>query len=156
MTRHDPSSSCQPEQLLLYHYGELERVDRLQVEHHLQHCRACHSELTELQTILKTVPTTAPELSPRELQRFNARVLERVQPRRSWFSWPVLAWALAGTAVVLIAVNLRQQTLTHGPEPTRVPLQMAAEQKMLPDLEFLQNLELLENLDLIQQLETLG
>ncbi len=156
MTRQAQPSSCQPEQLLLYHYAELDGPSRLQVEQHLQHCTACRSELAELQKMLKAVPTTAPELSPTEVHRFNARVLERVQPRRRRFFRPALGWALAGATAVLITLSLRQEIPTPGPGQARAPLKMAAEQDALPDLELLQNLELLENLDLIQQLEKLG
>lgn len=154
MTRQGQSSSCQPEQLLLYHYAELEVASSLQVEQHLQYCSACRSELTALQTALKAVPSTALELSPAEVHRFSVRVMECLPRRR--FARPALGWALAGAAAVLITVNLRHQIPTVAPVPTRAPVMMTAEQNVLPDLELLQNLELLENLDLIQQLETLG
>jgi anti-sigma factor RsiW len=156
MTRKVKIPSCQPEQLLLYHYGELDVAAHLQVQQHLQHCSACRNELATVRTLLKRVPNVATELSSAEIHRFSARVIERLPPRRRRWTRPVLGWTLAGATVVLLTVTLRQSVLTPPLVPTGVPREMMAEKYMLPDLELLQNLDLLENLELLQQLEEMG
>jgi anti-sigma factor RsiW len=157
MTRKVQFPSCQTEQLLLYHYGELGAAGHRQVEQHLQHCPACQTELATMRTVLKAVPTVPTELSPAEIHRFSARVMERLPPRRHPYTRPVLGWALAGmTVALLLTVNQQKSVLTPTLVPTGIPQEISAEKYMLPDLELLQNLELLENLELLQQLEEMG
>lgn len=157
MTRKVKIPSCQPELLLLYHYGELEAAAHLQVKQHLQQCSACRNELATVRTVLERVPSVAAELSPAEIHHFSQRVMKRLQPRRRPWTRPVLGWALAGvTVTLLLTVNLQESVLTPTLVPTGIPQEISAEKYMLPDLDLLQNLELLENLELLQQLEEMG
>lgn len=148
--------SCRPQQLLLYYYAELGAEDLRQVEQHLQSCSGCRAELSELQTLLNAVPAITPELSSVDLDRFSARVVEQVQPQRRWFARPALGLALAGSAVLLITLNLHTLLPESAPVQHKSPLMMTADQDVLFNLDLLQNLELLEDLELIQQLEQLG
>ncbi len=147
--------SCQPQQLLLYYYADLEAEDHRQVEQHLQSCTVCRAELSELQKLLDAVPVLTPELSSVELDRFSARVVEQVQPQRRWFVRPALGLALAGASVLLITLNLHTLLPESAPEH-KSPLTMTVDQDVLLNLDLLQNLELLEDLELMQQLERLG
>lgn len=155
MSGKDQTSSCRPEQLLLYHYAELDAADRQRVEQHLQHCSACCSELAELQELLNSVPRQAAEVTPAEVQRFSSRVMENLPPKRRALTRPALGLTLAGAALVLISVNLDRPDQTMPPSSGRSLIKVPAVQGGLPDLELLRNLELLENLDLVERLDRL-
>ena len=148
--------SCQPQQLLLYHYAELDAASLQQVEQHLRDCPTCRAELSELQSLLNKMPSAVPELSPVELDRFSARVMAQVQPRRRWFAQPAWGLALAGVAALLITLNLHTLLPTSAPVPVKMSSIMTDDQDVLLNLDLLQSLELLEDFDLIQQLEQLG
>lgn len=156
MNRQDQPFSCQPQRLLLYHYAELDAVEQGQVEQHLQCCFDCRVELAALQELLSVVPEVVPELMPVELDRFTARVMKQVKPRRPWFVRPGLGWALAGGAALLLVMNLDIVPQTSSPVSTQPPLAITADPDVLSNLEFLQTLELLEDFELIQQLGELG
>lgn len=151
MTSIDPISACPTEELILFHYGELDGADKLRVEQHLQQCHSCGNELGKLRKFLALVPTGVPELTASELRDFNSRVMAQL-PRRRRFGRPALGWALAGALVLMLTLNLRQQIEPHVPAPAP----MVAEQEVLDQIELLQNLDLLENLDLLQQLASQG
>lgn len=156
MTEREQGSSCQPEQLLLYHYGELDAADGRRVEQHLQHCAACRAELAELRALLNSLPQVDSELSPAELQRFSSRVMDQLPAKQRHLSRPALGWSLAGVAVLLITLNLGRQLPPNVPQPSKTAVKSATEPGNLPDPELLQNLDLLENFDLVQQLDRLG
>lgn len=147
--------SCRSQQLLLYCYAELGAEDLRQVEQHLQSCSVCRAELSELQKLLDTVPAITPELSPVELDRFSARVMEHVQPQHRWFARPAWGLALAGGVALLITLNLNILLPESAPVQPKSPL-MTADQDVLLNLDLLQDLRLLEDLELIQELEQLG
>lgn len=151
MTSKTQFNACPTEQLILFHYGDLDDADKLQVEHHLQTCSDCRSKLGELRKFLNQVPTGVPEITASELRSFTSRVMHNL-PRQPRFSRPALGWALAGALVLLLTLNLRQQI----EPPAPAPAPMVAEQEVLDRLELLQNLDLLENLDLLQQLASQG
>ena len=156
MTRHEQADTCRPEQLLLYHYGELTDPERVEVERHLQRCPACRDELAELQRLLAAVPASGIELTPAEVERFSSRVMERLPSRRrSHLSRPMLGWSLAGAAVLLITFNLGRQIPNQVPPPEKSEVKIAAVTPGMPDLDLLQNLDLLENFELVQQLDKL-
>lgn len=151
MTKETQSSACPSEQLILYHYAELEEGTRRQVEHHLQQCDRCRTELSALRNVLGLVPTVRPELTAGELSNFSSRVMQK-RPRPRRFGTPALGWALAATVVLLLTWNLGPQVEA----PIPLPKQLTAEQEVLQQFDLLQNLDLLENLDLLQQLDRLG
>ena len=151
MTSIDPISACPTEELILFHYGELDGADKLRVEQHLQQCRSCCNELGNLREFLNLVPAGVPELSASELRSFNSRVMAQL-PRRRRFSRPAMGWALAGALVLMLSLNLRQQIEPQVPAPAP----MVAEQEVLDKFELLQNLDLLDNLEVLQQLASQG
>ncbi|WP_020676579.1 anti-sigma factor family protein [Geopsychrobacter electrodiphilus] len=151
MTSKTQLNACPTEQLSLFHFGDLDDADKLQVEQHLQTCSLCRSELAEIRKFLNLVPTGVPELTDGELTNFSARVMKKL-PQRRRFSRPALGWALAGALVMTLTLNLRQQI----EPPVPVVTTQVAEQEVLDQFELLQNLDLLENLDLLQQLASQG
>lgn len=156
MTKSATLASCRPEQLLLYHYDELDAAGRLQLEEHLRACAICRQELQNLQMDLQALPTIKLELSPAEVHRFSGRVMARVRQRRRFVS-PALGWSMAGVVTLLIALNLQQPMfLKQQSFPAPRSPGMSSELEVLPDLNLLQDLELLENLELVQQLAGKG
>ena len=155
MTKKIQITNCPTEELILYHYGELEEEASLRVEKHLQGCPDCRSELISLKDVLTQASFDVPELSKSELKTFNSRVMQNL-PRRRRFGYPALGWTLAGAVVVLLSFNIQQRNNMPGPKLQSVPVQMTAEQEVLNQFELLQNLDILENLDLLQKLDRLG
>jgi hypothetical protein len=151
MTKIEPTSACPTGDLLLFHYGELDDAGELRIEQHLQQCHNCCKELDKLRKFLNLLPTAKPDLSATELRRFNSRVMSQL-PRRRRLNKLALGWTLAGAVVLMLTLNLGQQTEPQIPAPA--PL--VAEQEILENLELLQNLDLLENLELLQQLASQG
>jgi len=156
MTGHEQAESCQSEQLFLYHYGELNGQERLNVEQHLHVCPGCRNELTELRRLLAAVPRPDSELTSAEVERFCSRVMEHLPVRRHRvLTRPVLGWSLAGAVVLLLTFNLGQEIPDRTAPPDNAPVKIVAVQSGLPDLELLQNLDLLENFELVLQLDEL-
>lgn len=147
---------CRPENLTLYHYGELEPSDRARVESHLLECAACRHELAQLQSVLEVLPKRKPEFSPQEIRTFNARVNRRLHRRFRRFFEPSLGWSLAASTAVLLMMILYAPAPGPQQSSTKVTRQISGEIERLPDPELLLNLELLENLDLLQELEETG
>ncbi|WP_027715015.1 zf-HC2 domain-containing protein [Desulfuromonas sp. TF] len=149
-------SPCLRENMTLFHYGELERADRLGMEKHLQGCSACRRELALLRSTLKILPKREPEFSPGEIRAFNERVVRRIRPRLRQSFRPAFGWSLAATAAVLLMVTLHSPAPAPQQPSQEMALQTDAEIERLPEPELLLNLELLENLDLLQELEETG
>lgn len=155
MTRDVHPKPCPTEQLLPFHYAELDDAERRQVEQHLQLCPDCRTELDSLRGFLTQIPTTRPELSTAELQKFSARVMQKL-PHRRLCGNPALSWALATAVVVMLTLGLWPQREAPVSAPAGIAAPIMAEQEVVEQLELLQNLELLENLDLLQQLASQG
>ena len=95
------------EQLILYHYGEVEGRDR--IASHLEACASCRAGFQALQRVLTAVNTLP---VPQRTQGYGAEVWRQVSgqivqaaaPRRLdfWqlFQWP--RWALAGGLALLV------------------------------------------------------
>lgn len=155
MNKPSEHSSCRPENLILFHYGELDVADRLRVEEHIQGCAACRRELAELRSALEVLPKGEPEFSPAEIRAFNERVSRRLRPRSRQLLGPALGWSFAAAAAVLLVTLYLPAPGPQRP-PLEVTLQTGGEMERLPEPELLLNLELLENLDLLQELEGTG
>lgn len=154
MTREVQHISCSTEQLTLFYYAELDEASERQLEQHLQLCSHCRSELADLRATLKFVSSAVPELSAGEVQKFTNRVMKNLPRRR--FNRPVLGWALAGAAALMLILSLQPQIEILIPVPAREAVPLMAEQEVASQLELLQTLDLLENLDLLQQLAGQG
>jgi len=118
--------------LVLYHYGELSRESRERVATHLPGCPACASYLKELAALLAlTVNTDEPgEEFWQNYSRELRHKLAELQEQKSW--WQELpaalrAWtlpALAGTAVIALAVTLNTFNQTTSDVPAVDPALM--------------------------------
>ena len=97
------------EQLILYHYGEVEGRDR--IASHLEACASCRANYQALQRVLEAVNTMP---VPQRTQGYGAEVWRQLRPqivqatalRRLdfWqlFQWP--RWAVAGALASLVLI----------------------------------------------------
>lgn len=142
--------------LVLYHYGDLSGDSRDQLASHLRACPACASYLKELAALLPlTVNTNEPDQEFwQNYSREMRHKLADLQEKKSW--WQALQaalrpWtlpALAGTAVIALAVTLNTSNKTT----TDVP---AADPALMEVLPMAENLELFNNMDVLENIEVL-
>jgi anti-sigma factor RsiW len=145
--------ACRPENLILFHYGELDATKRLQVKQHLMECGACREELAQLRAMLGILPKKQLNISPEEIRSFTERVNQSLHPRLNPFFRPVLGWSFAAAAAAaLLLLMLPPERVPQQPSPA-VSLQTGSELNTMLEAEMLLNLELLQNLDLLQELE---
>jgi anti-sigma factor RsiW len=146
------ANGCTEEDLILYHYGELDSEQRRRVEDHLATCPACQEKLRDLERTLAAGSWPYLDYTTTKVRRFTSRVMDRVQgnPRRILPVWGGVITTV--TAMIIALVMLRPGT---APEPDE-SVSLIAEMEVLQDMELLQTLELLEDLDLLQELEGLG
>jgi hypothetical protein len=155
-----PAACAQMEQdLVLYHYGELESAQQSRIQMHTERCEGCREYLREIQSILAL---TAGADEPTEefwsaYSREMRHKLAEIDERPPWWarlgSW-VRPWALpafAATAVVAIAVAF---TLGRGVQrQPEVPVADEALMEALPvaeKLDFFSHMELLDSLELLE------
>ena len=142
--------------LVLYHYGELSGDSRDQLASHLRACPACASYLKELTTLLP-LTVNIDEPGQEFWQNYSREMrhkLADLQEKKSW--WQALQtalrpWtlpALAGTAVIALAVTLNTSNQTT----TDVP---AADPALMEVLPMAENLELFNNMDVLENIEVL-
>jgi anti-sigma factor RsiW len=153
MTNHW-ASRCSEENLVLYHYGELEEAQIREMESHLKGCADCREDLRDLRQTLAALPRPTLEMTGIEARHFASRTMARVQGRSRRRKLSLWGGSLATAAVALFAFF----SLQPGPVPSvpRTQVRMSAQLETLPDLDLLQNLDLLENMDLLQELEIQG
>jgi anti-sigma factor RsiW len=156
MSKPSKSSGCSPENLTLFHYGDMEETERLRVENHLEQCGTCRHELEQLEAVLALLPREERKISPEELGAFSRRLNQRLRPPQRYRFKPALGWSLAAATATLLLVTLHplspvQRQLFPGDAP-----QIGAARQGLPDPDLLLNMELLEKLDLLQELEGPG
>lgn len=142
--------------LVLFHYGDLSAEDRERLATHLRACPGCATYLKELATLLPlTMNTDEPgEEFWQNYSREMRHKLADLQEKKSW--WQELQsalrpWtlpALAGTAVIALAVTLNTANKTT----TDVPVADPALMEVLPMAE---NLELFNNMDVLENIEVL-
>lgn len=147
--KHPKQKVCNDKDLVFFHYGELETLEKRRVQQHLESCADCRNRFAALRDTLAGLPLPDLSLSEVETRRLSARITERAtQPARRgrWM------WGTALAAGSVLALSLWIFPGGFGPF-TGVPLRTEAEIGMLQEMELLQNLELLENLDLLQEFE---
>ena len=149
--------------LVLYHYGDLSAEDHDQLTTHLRACPGCATYLRELAALLPlTVNTDEPdEEFWQNYSREMRHKLAELQEKKFW--WQELQsalrhWtlpALAGTAVIALAVTLNIANKTT----TDVPVADPALMEILPmaeNLELFNNMDVLENIEVLQMMEGSG
>ena len=149
--------------LVLYHYGELSGDSCDQLASHLRACPSCASYLKDLAALLPlTVNTDEPgqqfwENYSREMRH----KLADLQEKKSW--WQALPtalrpWtlpALAGTAVIALAVTLNTSNKTTTDVPSADPALMEV-LPMAENLELFNNMDVLENIEVLEVMEGSG
>ncbi|MGE5216920.1 MAG: anti-sigma factor family protein [Chloroflexota bacterium] len=149
------------ENLMLYHYGDLDGVERATLQKHLQNCVGCSAYLRELGALLPlTIKTDQPP--PSFWSDFNRELRQRLDnatEEKSWrrllaaFVRPRLVPVFAAAAVIALALTF---TLGKNFWPTRDLAQddaaMMEELPVAENLEFFSSMDLLDNLDLLESM----
>jgi hypothetical protein len=147
------------ENLVLFHYGDLDDPERGALEGHLQSCAACANYLQDLGTLLPlTLKTDQPlETFWTDYNRELRQKLDRAEAK-SWaqtfgeFFQPRWMPALATAGVVALALTF---TVGRGIWLTNDSQDDAAILEMLPvaeNLEFFKAMDVLDNLDLLESM----
>jgi anti-sigma factor RsiW len=148
--------------LVLYHYDELNGDARNRVTTHLRRCPGCASYLKELAALL---PLTVIGDEPAEefWQNYSREMRHKLvdlQKKKSWwqavqtFVHPWTVPALAGTAVVALALTLTigKKTTTTNEVINDAP---SADQALIEVLPMAENLELFNNMDVLEDIDVL-
>ena len=149
--------------LVLYHYGDLSAEDRDRLATHLRACLACASYLKELAALLPlTVNTDEPgQEFWQNYSREMRHKLADVQEKKSWLQAlqavlrPWTLPALAGTAVIALAVTLNTSNKTTTEVPSADPALMEV-LPMAENLELFNNMDVLENIEVLEAMEGSG
>ena len=113
---------CRETQTLLtaFHDGELPAADRARVEEHLRGCPECGARLADLARA--DLAAGVPDPGPAYWDRFNARVMDRVEreadvpggtilrPKHGWMRQQLRYLIPAAAAAALPATNVRLST----------------------------------------------
>ena len=158
----DESTACAEleQDLVLFHYGELNGAERQRVGEHLKGCAACAQYLTELGNLLpKTLLTDEPPQAfwndyGRELRQKLAELGVRESRWRKLIS-AFQPWAMPALATSALVALVLTFALGKGIWLTRDTPPPAAEAilEVLPlaeNLDFYRNLEVLDTLELLE------
>lgn len=149
------------ENLVLFHYGDLDGAERSALQTHLKSCTACGGYLKELDTLLPLTlkADQPPETFWTDYNRELRQKLDRAAEKKSWLQTlgelfqPRWMPALATAGVVALALTV---TLGRGVWLTNDPSQDdAAIMELLPvaeNLEFFKAMDVLDNLDLLESM----
>jgi hypothetical protein len=153
------------ETLWLEVHGELSPQVRLKWEKHLEECRSCYQERTQLLHLLKNVNEAVPEpsLSHEEAGTLYNAITGRLKEerrgktgrRRSFFEGHIKPiYALAACCLLIVAFGWfglkgSQQTTRVG----TISDPGAKEQLIVTDMDLLKNLDLLEEMDTLEKLD---
>jgi len=124
---------CRETQTLLtaFHDGELPAADRARVEEHLRGCPECGALLTDLARADQSAGV--PDPGPAYWDRFNARVMDRVdreadgpevavlRPKHGWMRQPLRYLVPAAAAAALVVMVVRYGGMHPGAPTPAVP-----------------------------------
>lgn len=147
------------ENLVLFHYGDLDGAERGALQAHLQSCAACAGYLKELDTLLPLTlkADQPPETFWTDYNRELRQKLDRAD-KKSWIQTlgelfhPRWMPALATAGIVALALTF---TVGRSIWSTNDPQDDAAIMEMLPvaeNLEFFKTMDVLDNLDLLESM----
>jgi hypothetical protein len=134
---------CRETQALLaaFHDGELPAADRVRVEEHLRGCPECGALLADLARADRSAGV--PDPGPAYWDRFNARVMDRVdreadgpgvavlRPKQGWMRQPLRYLVPAAAAAALVVVVIRYGGMHPGAPAPAVP--PAVSERAAPD-----------------------
>ena len=138
---------CRESQTLLtaFHDGELPVADRARVEEHLRGCRECGERLDDLARADQAAGV--PDPGPAYWDRFNARVMDRVdreadgpgvailRPKRGWMRQQLRYLVPAAAAAALVVVVARYGGMGPGAPTTARDGQVPGQAGMPPVLQ---------------------
>ena len=124
---------CRESQKLLtaFHDGELPAADRSRVEEHLRGCADCTALLADLARVDRAAGV--PDPGPAYWERFNARVMDRVEreadgskatvlrPKGGWVRQQLRYLVPAAAAAALVVMVVRYGGMQPGAPPPAVP-----------------------------------
>ena len=148
------------ENLVLFHYGDLDGAERSALQAHLHSCAACAGYLKELETWLPLTlkADQPPETFWTDYNRELRQKLDRAAEKKSWrqtlsdIFQPRWMPAFATAGIVALALTL---TIGRGIWSTNDSQDDAAIMEMLPvaeNLEFFKTMDVLDNLDLLESM----
>jgi hypothetical protein len=117
--------------LTSFHDGELPAADRARVEEHLRGCRECGALLADLARVDQAAGV--PDPGPGYWERFNARVMDRVEreadgpkvavlrPKHGWMRQQLRYLVPAAAAAALVVGIVRYGGMHPGARPPTVP-----------------------------------
>jgi predicted anti-sigma-YlaC factor YlaD len=164
MTVNDPAKSVPcPEfeqDLVLFHYGELERADSQRLAAHLRDCSACANSLSGLARLLpRTVLADEPPAAfwhdySRELRHKLAELNERKSWWRRWFfafqPWATPAVATSAVVALALTFTLGKSFWQRQETPPALDQQILEVLPMAENLDFFRNLEVLDALEVLE------
>ena len=124
---------CRETQTLMtaFHDGELPAADRARVEEHLRGCPDCAALLADLARVDRAADV--PDPGPAYWERFNARVMDRVEreadgskvtvlrPKGGWVRQQLRYLVPAAVAAALVVMVVRYGGMQPGAPPPAVP-----------------------------------
>lgn len=131
-------SHLNEEQLILYHYGEVE--DRHPIASHLESCEACRASYRSLQRVFAAVDALP---VPQRTESYGAEVWRQLRPRigsvseptprglRQFFLWP--RWAVAGALALLVFGAFLAGRFWPQPTPDTGSLVAQSPQRVSPE-----------------------
>ncbi len=155
--------SAHVEGLLVAHArGELEGVERAQVEAHLEGCAACRDSLAAFSGLMETLGRSAPPAPPIHWGAYRAELREKLErraarPSGAWSAvWrPAPALVAAGLLIALVYLGLPGGA--RGPlGGDHLPFEnalLASRLDMIARLDVVQRLDVLEDFDVINRLD---
>jgi hypothetical protein len=160
MATRENNAACKQfeEDLVLYHYDELDGAARDSITEHVKHCAPCRASLDELNGLMpKTVVRDEPPEAfwmdySRELRRKIDAVAEKPSLWRSLTAWlrPLPLTAFATCAVVLLALTFTVGKKYWHKTEAALDDEEVAIMSSNQDLELLKNLEILDALDVLE------
>lgn len=153
------------ETLWLDVHGELSPKVRLEWEKHLEGCRPCYQERTQLLQLLKNVTEAVPEpsLSHEDAGALYNAVTGKLKEERADKAWPRKSFfdgyikpihVLAACCLLIVAFGWFG--LKGFQQTTRIGIVSdlgVKEQLIATDMDLLKNLELLEEMDTLEKLD---
>jgi len=136
--------------ILLYYYGDLDRIEYERLNEHLRSCAKCRDRLSVLKDTLDSLPSELRVPEEVNLENFHARVrqkLERQNERRSAVL-PSLKPVYAVVVILFVIVTAIGGIKFYNEKQ---------EQKfIMENFELIVNIDMLEDIEIIEHLEEFG
>jgi GTP:adenosylcobinamide-phosphate guanylyltransferase len=136
--------------ILLYYYGDLDRIKHEHLNEHLRSCAKCRDRLSGLKDTLDSLPSELRVPEDVDLKNFHARVrqkLERQNERRSAILLPLKpVYAVVVIFFVIVTVIGGIKFYNEKQE----------QRFIMENFELIVNIDMLEDIEIIEHLEEFG